>query len=107
MTKRLERDAIYLKRHFDAEIIVLCVRWCITYKLSYRDLSAMMAERALVVSHTTTMRWVPTTTGIIIREYGRLPTQSIVSPTSLRDASTCLRRSARSRPQYPQDPTSI
>jgi hypothetical protein len=27
MTKLLERDAIYLKRHFDAEIIVLCVRW--------------------------------------------------------------------------------
>ena len=26
MTKPLERDAIYLKRHFDAEIIVLCVR---------------------------------------------------------------------------------
>ena len=43
MTKRLERDAIYLKRHFDAEIIVLSVRWYITYKLSYRDLAAMMA----------------------------------------------------------------
>lgn len=58
MTKPLERDAIYLKRHFDAEIIVLCVRWYITYKLSYRDLAAMMAERAVVVSHTTIMRWV-------------------------------------------------
>ena len=40
MTKLLERDAIYLKRHFDAEIIVLSVRWYITYKLSYRDLAA-------------------------------------------------------------------
>src|SRR5258708_3890592 len=58
MTKPLERDAIYLKRHFDAEIIVLCVSWYITYKLSYRDLAAMMAERAVVVSHTTIMRWV-------------------------------------------------
>lgn len=58
MTKPLERDPIYLKRHFDAEIIVLCVRWYITYKLSYRDLAAMMAERAVVVSHTTIMRWV-------------------------------------------------
>lgn len=58
MTKPLERDAIYLKRQFDAEIIVLCVRWYITYKLSYRDLAAMMAERAVVVSHTTIMRWV-------------------------------------------------
>src|SRR6202790_4835202 len=58
MTKPLQRDAIYLKRHFDAEIIVLSVRWYITYKLSYRDLAAMMAERSVVVWHTTIMRWV-------------------------------------------------
>jgi transposase-like protein len=45
MTKPLQRDAIYLKRHFDAEIIVLSVRWYITYKLSYRDLAAMIARR--------------------------------------------------------------
>ncbi|MDH4312592.1 MAG: IS6 family transposase [Gammaproteobacteria bacterium] len=29
-----------------------------TYRLSYRDLAAMMAERGIVVSHTTIMRWV-------------------------------------------------
>ncbi len=58
MTKPLERDVICLKRQFDAEIIVLCVRWYITYKLIYRDLATMMAERAVVVSHTTIMRWV-------------------------------------------------
>jgi transposase-like protein len=34
------------------------VRWHITYRLSYRDLAAMMAERGIVVSHTTIMRWV-------------------------------------------------
>jgi hypothetical protein len=38
MTKPLQRDAIYLQRHFDAEIVVLSVRWYIAYKLSYRDL---------------------------------------------------------------------
>jgi hypothetical protein len=27
MTKRQDRDAIYVKRQFDTEIIVLCVRW--------------------------------------------------------------------------------
>jgi transposase-like protein len=58
MTKQLECDAIYLNRHFDVEIIVLRVRWYITYKLSYRDLAAMMAERAVVVSPTIIMRWV-------------------------------------------------
>jgi hypothetical protein len=45
-------------RHFDSSIIILCVRWYITYKLSYRDLRAMMPERDLDLAHTTTLRWV-------------------------------------------------
>ena len=56
MTKRQDRDSFYAKRQFDTEIIVLCVRWYITYRLSYRDLVAMMAERGVMVSHTTIMR---------------------------------------------------
>ncbi len=32
-------------RHFEAEIILLCVRWYLRYSLSYRDLEEMMAER--------------------------------------------------------------
>ena len=47
-----------MKRQFDTEIIILCVRWYVTYRLSYRDLVAMMAERGVIVSHTTIMRWV-------------------------------------------------
>jgi transposase-like protein len=58
MTKPIVRDPIYRRRRFDAEIIELCVRWYITYRLSYRDLVAMMAERGIVVSHTTIHRWV-------------------------------------------------
>ena len=58
MTDPLPRDSMFLKRQFDAQIIVLCVRWYVTYKLSYRDLVAMMAERGVHVSHTTIMRWV-------------------------------------------------
>jgi len=49
---------LFKRRHFDGEIIILCVRWYITYKLSYRDLSAMMAERGIDLAHTTIMRWV-------------------------------------------------
>ena len=33
--------------HFDSSINILCVRWYITYKLSYRDLRDMMAERSI------------------------------------------------------------
>ncbi len=58
MTKPIARDPIYRRRVFDAEIIELCVRWYISYRLSYRDLVAMMAERGLQVSHTTILRWV-------------------------------------------------
>jgi len=36
----------------------LRVRWYITYRLSYRDLVAMMAERGVEISHTTILRWV-------------------------------------------------
>jgi transposase, IS6 family len=45
-------------RHFEAEIILLCVRWYLRYALSYRDLEEMMRERGLQVDHTTIYRWV-------------------------------------------------
>jgi hypothetical protein len=43
-------------RHFDAHIRVQCVRWYITYKLSFRDLQEMMAERGVTQAHTATRR---------------------------------------------------
>ena len=45
-------------RHYQAEIILLCVRWYLRYALSYRDLEEMMQERGLSVVHTTIYRWV-------------------------------------------------
>jgi transposase, IS6 family len=45
-------------RHFEVEIILLCVRWYLRYALSYRDLEEMMRERGLQVDHTTIYRWV-------------------------------------------------
>ena len=45
-------------RHFQADIILLCVRWYLRYALSYRDLEEMMLERGLSVDHTTIFRWV-------------------------------------------------
>jgi transposase-like protein len=49
---------LFQGRHFNAEIITLCVRWYVTYKLSYRDLVSIMAERNVDVAHTTILRWV-------------------------------------------------
>ena len=34
------------------------MRWYLTYRLSYRDLVQMMAERGVAISHSTILRWV-------------------------------------------------
>jgi transposase-like protein len=36
----------------------LCVRWYLSFKLSYRDLVTMMRERGIGLAHTTILRWV-------------------------------------------------
>ncbi len=45
-------------RHFQAEIILLNVRWYCRYPFSYRNLEEMMGERGLNVDHSTIYRWV-------------------------------------------------
>ena len=84
MTKRQDRDAIYVKRQFDTEIIVLCVRWYITYRLSYRDLVALMAERGVPISHTTIMRWVIRYVPEFESAGIALPARSVVPGESMR-----------------------
>src|SRR5271154_7101483 len=54
----LSLDELFEGRHFNREIIVLCVRWYRRFKLSFRDLVEMMAERNLSIAHTTIMRGV-------------------------------------------------
>ena len=58
MAEFLDLNELFEGRHFDQEVIVLCVRWYLRFKLSYRDLVEMMAERGLSMAHTTIMRWV-------------------------------------------------
>jgi hypothetical protein len=58
MARFLGLAELFEGRHFDREIIVLCVRWHLRFKLSFRDLVEMMAERGLSIAHTTIMRWV-------------------------------------------------
>jgi IS6 family transposase len=52
------RPALFKGRHFEAEIIVLCVRWYLRFGLSFRNLEELMAERNLAVDHVTIWRWV-------------------------------------------------
>ena len=54
----MSQPKLFKYRHYQAEIILLCVRWYLRYSLSYRDLEEMMRERGLCVDHTTIYRWV-------------------------------------------------
>ena len=58
MTEPTSAQDLFKGRHFDQEIIVLCVRWYLGFKLSSRDLVQMMAERGIGLAHTTILRWV-------------------------------------------------
>jgi transposase-like protein len=58
MGRRKSMEELFVGRHFDREVIILCVRWYLRFKLSLRDLVEMMAERGLSLAHTTILRWV-------------------------------------------------
>ncbi len=49
---------LFRGRHFDRAVIILCVRWYLRYKLSFRDLVEMMSKRGVHLAHTTILRWV-------------------------------------------------
>jgi transposase-like protein len=58
MPQFVPTEVLFKGRHFDREIVVLCVRWYLSFKLSFRDLVAMMNERGVGLAHTTILRWV-------------------------------------------------
>ena len=45
---------LFNRRHFDQEIILLCVRWYISYKMSYRDLQAIVGMQMTKTDLLTT-----------------------------------------------------
>ena len=45
-------------RHYEANIILRCVRWYCAYPLSYRQVAEMVNERGMDVHYTTVFRWV-------------------------------------------------
>jgi putative transposase len=45
-------------RHFPSEIILQSVRYYLSYRLSYREIEEILAERGINVDHSTLNRWV-------------------------------------------------
>ena len=48
----------FKRLHYPVDVIAQCVRWYLAYALSLRNLEEMMAERGIVVDHSTLHRWV-------------------------------------------------
>jgi IS6 family transposase len=46
MTGFLRLDALFEGRHFDRQVIVLCVRWYLRVNLSFRDLVETVGSAA-------------------------------------------------------------
>jgi len=76
MSKLESLEELFSGRHFDREIIILCVRWYLRYKLSLRDLVEMMAERGLSLAHTTILRWVRRYTPEFVKRWNRFATRA-------------------------------
>lgn len=54
----MKSQKLFKWKQYEPEIILLTVRWYLSYSLSFRNLVEMMEERGLYLSHTTIMRWV-------------------------------------------------
>jgi len=74
MSKLKSPDGLFAGRHFDRDVIILCVRWYLRYKLSLRDLVEMMAERGLSLAHTTILRWVQRYTPEFVKRWNHFAT---------------------------------
>ena len=52
------RNPLFAKRWFPDDVIILCVRWYLGFRLSYRDLASIAAELGIAVAPSTILRWV-------------------------------------------------
>lgn len=59
MRSYTSKSDLFKGQHFEQDIIILCVRGYLRYKLSYGHLVEMVAERGgLQIAHMTILRWV-------------------------------------------------
>ena len=58
-------------RHFPKDVILTAVRWYLRYKLSYRDVQELTAERGVAVNYSTISRWVVAYAPVLANEARR------------------------------------
>lgn len=52
------RNPLFSRRRFADEVVTLCVRWYLRFKLSYRDVAEIAWEMGILVAPSTILRWV-------------------------------------------------
>ena len=55
-------------RHFPKDVILTTIRWYLRYKLSYRDIEELIAERGIDVDHSTINRWTHRYAPLLVAE---------------------------------------
>ena len=61
----------FKRLHYPIDVIAQCVRWYLAYALSLRDIEEMMAERGILVDHSTLYRWIIRLTPLINKAFRR------------------------------------
>jgi len=54
--RRLPRNLLFSRRRFTDDAIILCVRWYLRFKVSYRDLAEIAMELGLFVAPSTIVK---------------------------------------------------
>jgi transposase-like protein len=58
MRRQTSRNPLFRRRRFTDDVIILCVRWYLRFKLSYRDMAEIAWELGVLVAPSTILRWV-------------------------------------------------
>ena len=61
----------FKRLHYPVDVIAQCVRWYLAYALSLRHLEEMMAERGILVDHSTLYRWIIRLTPLLNKPFRR------------------------------------
>jgi transposase-like protein len=58
MRRQNYRNSLFHRRRFANHDIILCVRWYLRFKLSYREMAEIARELGVLVAPSTILRWV-------------------------------------------------
>jgi hypothetical protein len=57
MRRQTSRNPLFHRRRFADDVIILCVRWYLRFKLSCRDMAEIVWELGVLVAPSTILRW--------------------------------------------------